>query len=100
MARALDCVEIVPIRSWNYRVAEFVTEDGEVWRSIHDVHYVGDVSMAYSVLPATVMWEKNDGEASALLTRGRLHDALSTPVLEEIDFRANDSACNRQVSTQ
>jgi hypothetical protein len=35
-----------PTRSWDYRVIEFVTEDGEVWRSIHEVHYVDGIPRA------------------------------------------------------
>ena len=43
-----NCVESTPARNWNYRVIEFVTEDGEVWRSIHEVHYVDGVPKAPS----------------------------------------------------
>lgn len=62
MLKARKCVESMPIRSWNYRAIEFVMEDGAVWRSIHEVHYIDEAPMSYSDLPAAVMWEQNDGE--------------------------------------
>jgi hypothetical protein len=80
-----------PTRSWDYRVIEFVTEDGEVWRSIHEVHYVDGIPKAYSERPAPVMWERNDGAAAAFVTLEQMRLAVSRPVLEEMDFDSDDS---------
>lgn len=88
-----NCPESAPNRSWNYRVIEFVTEGGEIWRSIHEVHYVEGVPMAYSERPAPIMWEKDDGEDAALVTLEQMREALSRPVLGEIDFHLADSVC-------
>jgi hypothetical protein len=86
-----NCVESTPARNWNYRVIEFVTEDGEVWRSIHEVHYVDGVPKAYSERPAPIMWERDDGEAAALVTLEQMREAMSKPVLGEMDFHPDDS---------
>jgi hypothetical protein len=80
-----------PTRSWDYRVIEFVTEDGEVWRSIHEVHYVDGIPRAYRERPAPVMWERNDGAAAAFVTLEQMRLAVSRPVLEEMDFHSDDS---------
>jgi hypothetical protein len=94
------CIENAPTRSWNYRVIEFVTEDGEVWRSIHEVHYVDGVPQGYSERPAPIMWERDDGEATALLTLEQMREAMSKPVLSEMDFHTREPSCIDQCSTR
>jgi hypothetical protein len=89
-----NCMDNTPTRSWDYRVIEFVTEDGEAWRSIHEVHYIDGIPRAYSESPAPVMWERDDGEAAALVTLEQMRQAVSMPVLEEMDFHPGDTGCD------
>jgi hypothetical protein len=88
-----NCMNNTPNRSWDYRVIEFVTEEGEVWRSIHEVHYVDGVPKAFSERPAPVMWERDDGAMAALVTLEQMRQAVTRPVLEEADF-PDDSGDN------
>lgn len=74
-------------RTWNYRVIEFVTPGGEPWRSIHEVHYVDEVPIAYSESPACIVWDVDEGYSAALFTLKRMRKALDKPVLVEADFK-------------
>lgn len=72
--------------SWNYRVIEFVTPEGEPWRAIHEVYYESDGKpWLYSEKPAGVVWDEGRDEAVSILNR--MMDALNKPVLVERDFK-------------
>jgi len=71
--------------TWNYRVIEFVTPEGEPWRSIHEVYYHTDgTPWLYSENPAGVVWDEGLDEAHEILKR--MQEALAKPVLVERDF--------------
>ena len=78
---------------WNYRVIEFVSSDGEPWRSIHEVHYSDDGSTrAYGEEPASVTWDTSEGDEAALRILDRMTQALTKPILVESDFSYGSDA--------
>jgi hypothetical protein len=79
-----------PASHWNYRVLEF-TAGEESWRAIHEVYYQDDVPMAYTADAATIQWDLDAGDGSALTILDRMRDAISKPVLREADFRGTGS---------
>lgn len=89
-----NAVGNVPESNWNYRVLEFVTEDGESWRSIHEVYYDKGIPRGYSEQPAAVVWDPDDSDASAQLILERMRGALAKPILTEKDFHTNGSGSN------
>ena len=75
-------------RLWNYRVMEFATPDGEVWRAIHEVHYEDGKPVAYALNPATVLWDLEEGGEAPVAILERMREALRKPVLTMKDFPA------------
>lgn len=72
--------------TWNYRVIEFATPDGEPWRAIHEVFYGADGQpMSYGENPASVVWDEGLSEPHGVLMR--MLAALNQPVLIETDFK-------------
>lgn len=100
MLKSENGVENAPASSWNYRVLEFVTEDGAAWRSIHEVHYVNGVPKGYSEQPAAVVWDTDEGNAAALLMLERMREAVAKPILVEKDFHTDDSGSNDLLFTR
>jgi hypothetical protein len=76
-------------RHWNYRVLEFATPDGEVWRAIHEVHYDDGKPVCYSVQPAVVLWDVEEGSDAPAAILERMREAVSKPVLTVRDFPAS-----------
>lgn len=82
-----DSAENSPAIRMNYRVLEFVAEDGEAWRSVHEVYCVDGVPSGYSEHPAAVVWDTDKGDTAAPVILERMREALSKPVLTNYDFR-------------
>lgn len=72
-------------RTWNYRVMRFES-DGQLYFAIHEVYYAGEKPTAYTVRPATVGWDGDEGMGAAHSTLARMHEALTKPVLTPADF--------------
>ncbi len=72
-------------RTWDYRVMSF--NDGEdAWQAIHEVQYLGDVPVMFSLGPVVVLWNsEEDGEAGRRCVE-RMREALDKPVLTPSDF--------------
>jgi len=75
--------------TWNYRVIEFVTPEGEPWRAIHEVHYddAGKPS-GYTENPASIVWDEGLSEPRTIIMK--MLAALNQPVLVETDFGRRD----------
>jgi hypothetical protein len=74
---------------WNYRVIQFQPEgfgDEPPYREIHEVHYEGDVPVAYSDNPAWAGWDVTEGDDSGRLQLQRMLEAIDKPVLFDSDF--------------
>jgi antitoxin MazE len=74
---------------WNYRVFEFVEEDGSVYQEIRTVYYTDDKPTSYAATPAVMGWNVIPGEsalAAALREVSKFIAALAKPVLRESDF--------------
>jgi hypothetical protein len=77
---------------WNYRVIE-TSQDGETWRSIHEVYYTNDVPTMYTVNPVPAMWLVEEGEPDgAVVMLDRMREALAKRVLTPADFHKADAA--------
>jgi hypothetical protein len=79
-----------PASHWNYRVLEF-TAGEESWRAIHEGYYRNGVPMAYTADAATIQWDLDDGDGAALTILDRMRDAISKPVLREVNFGSTGS---------
>lgn len=69
-----------------FRVIEFRSPTGDVWRSIHEVLLVKGVPRSYSVDPAVVEWAEGEGDRAAFAALERMHQAVALPVLRLRDF--------------
>lgn len=76
----------VPERSWNYRVIEIRSPDGESYRAFHEVHYKRGVPVSYSENPAVIGWDVSEGVEAPLQALERMREALEKPVLTDEDF--------------
>lgn len=74
--------------TWNYRVIEFMTDDGHPWQAIHEVFYRDGKPDAYSKTPAFVVSYEGDGESGMADCLDRMREALDKPVLRAADFWA------------
>lgn len=74
--------------SWNYRVIEFVTGDGDKWSAIHEVYYDDgtDKPRAYGADPAAVVCGEPSGGDHLAWTLDRMREALDKPTLTVDDF--------------
>lgn len=74
------------MKSWNYRVIEFVEANDNPFRQIHEVHYNEDGKpVNYSEDPAVVMWDVADKDTGYDILQ-MMAKALNKPVLVEADF--------------
>lgn len=77
--------------SWNYRVIEFVDEQGYPWRAIHEVHYDdAGKPVSYTEDAASVISSDGAGiNAPLAWVLEKMREALDKPVLVETDFVAS-----------
>ncbi len=64
--------------SWNHRVLAHKYESGEIEFNIHEVHYEGDVPVAYTKKPIPVLGESLK---SLRWTLNKMKECLKKPVL-------------------
>ena len=73
--------------TWNYRVIEFQSPDGEAFRSIHEVFYIDELPVSYAKDAASVFWLKDEGIAVAERILKRMEAALKLPILFASQFK-------------
>ena len=73
---------------WNYRVMQFNVH-GESSCAIHEVHYDDEGKpAAYTVNPAYVAWDADEGDPTGILLR--MAEAIDKPTLTPADFGVTD----------
>lgn len=72
-------------RTWNYRVISFNRYEGS-WLAVHEVHYRDGVPVMYSLGPAVILWNAEEGSEAGRRFLDRIREALDKPVLTERDF--------------
>jgi len=77
---------------WNYRIIEFVEDDGNIWRAIHEVHYDDEGNpVTYTEEAASIGWNVSEGDSTPTEILNMMSACLDKPVLVEKDFSFDDS---------